>query len=246
MAKLDKPASHEYKSVNSFIADTKPLVQRETDFIGLRDDLVTLRKEREHGHLDAVIEMFINRAKNTGWTIATPGAANTTTDKMQKWLRANARAGRAASWINFIFLSFLVPGLFVIPIYILSLDHVQHDIGQSIGERYSPSRDTPIRSFGRLPLLPAPVMYSRDVMKCANFFLGVLIAFAATFLFILWVGTPAKTHEVWSCAAAYVVPDQRCLMILLTRPLQVPRSLSRLPWNFSCKRPRERSMTLLR
>lgn len=130
LAKLDKPASHEYRSVNAFIADTKPVIQRESEWIGLREDLVTLRKEREHGHLDAVIEKFINRANNWSNT----GAETPNDGKWRRWLDANAKAGKAASWINFLFLAVLVPGLFAFPIWVLSLNKLQDHIGQSIGE----------------------------------------------------------------------------------------------------------------
>ena len=166
LAKLDKPAKHEWKNVSRFVDETKPVVKREADWIEEyhMNDLVTLRKEREHAVFDAMFETIINYLKNSR---RSNGNGDDPTDdgKIERFLRANASAGKAASFINMVFLSALVPFLFVIPIYVLSIDRVQNHIGASI---------------------------------------GVLIAFATAFTSVLAVGTPAKAHEIWSCAAAYL------------------------------------------
>ena len=166
LAKLDKPAEHEWKNVSRFVDQTKPVVKREADWIEKdnMNDLVTLRKEREHAVFDAMFETGINYLKNSKHT---NGNANDPAGdgKIRKFLRANASAGKAANFINMVFLSLLVPFLFVIPIYVLSIERVQNHIAASI---------------------------------------GVLTAFAIAFTSVLAVGTPAKAHEIWSCAVAYL------------------------------------------
>lgn len=148
------------------IEETKPVIRREASWIESRNrkDLVTLRKEREHAVFDAIVESVINYVKNSNGSRIEPNNINEE-GKVQGFLRRNASAGKAANFINMVFLSVLVPGLFVIPIYVLSIDRVQNHIGASI---------------------------------------GVLIAFATAFTAVLALGTPAKAHEVWSCAAAYL------------------------------------------
>lgn len=154
---LEKPAHYEWKNVSRFITDAKPVVEREAGWIGWRKDLVTIRGAREHAYFDAIMETIINHVKSSRWLkrLLNPPAT------MQKWLAANASAEKAASITNMVFLSILVPLLFVVPIYVLTM--VQHHIGPSI---------------------------------------AVLIAFTIAFTFVLVGGTPAKAHEIWSCAAA--------------------------------------------
>jgi hypothetical protein len=174
LATLEKPASHEWKSVNRFISTTKPVVKREAAWIGWRQDVVTLRGPRKHAFFDAIVETTINHAKQWSWLQPKEPSVDKDSDKdvkalnkvkalgkMQRWLEANASAGKAASVTNTVVLSILVPLLFVVPIYALTM--VQDHIGESI---------------------------------------LVLVAFTIAFTTVLAVGTPAEAHEVYGCAAA--------------------------------------------
>jgi hypothetical protein len=56
---FNKPANSEYKSVETHIHNTKPLVREEGSFIYHKDDFVTLRPGREHAWLDSSIEKML-------------------------------------------------------------------------------------------------------------------------------------------------------------------------------------------
>lgn len=123
LATLEKPATYEWKSVRRFLSTAKPVVKREEEYIDWKEDLVTLRGEREHAVLGAIVEMFINYVKRANW-LNPP-------QTMQKWLAANTFSEKVASVFISIFLLLLIPLLFVVPIYALHM--IGNHIGKSIG-----------------------------------------------------------------------------------------------------------------
>ena len=56
---FNKPANSEYKSVETYINNTKPLVKEESSFIYHKEDFVSLRRGREHAWLDSSIEKLL-------------------------------------------------------------------------------------------------------------------------------------------------------------------------------------------
>jgi hypothetical protein len=59
MVALNKPAARDYKSVEAYIFDKKPLVDEETGFIYRKEDLITLRDGREMALLDSFTEKML-------------------------------------------------------------------------------------------------------------------------------------------------------------------------------------------
>jgi hypothetical protein len=59
MVALNKPAARDYKSVEAYIFDKKPLVDEECGFIYQREDLITLRDGREMAMLDTFTERML-------------------------------------------------------------------------------------------------------------------------------------------------------------------------------------------
>jgi hypothetical protein len=59
MVALNKPAARDYKSVEAYIFDKKPLVDEECGFIYQREDLITLRDGREMAMLDTFTEKIL-------------------------------------------------------------------------------------------------------------------------------------------------------------------------------------------
>lgn len=59
MVSLNKPTASEYVSVENFINNEKPLVQKEGSFIYRKEDLVTLRPGREYAWLDSLVERLL-------------------------------------------------------------------------------------------------------------------------------------------------------------------------------------------
>jgi len=56
---FNKPAPGDYKSVETYINNNKPLVEDEGSYIYRKEDLVTLRAGREHAWLDTWVEKFL-------------------------------------------------------------------------------------------------------------------------------------------------------------------------------------------
>lgn len=56
MVALNKPAVRDYRSVEAYIFDKKPLVDEESGFIYRKEDLITLRDGREMSFLDSFTE----------------------------------------------------------------------------------------------------------------------------------------------------------------------------------------------
>jgi len=63
MVALNRPTAGEYKSVENFMNNEKPLVKKEGSFIYQKEDLVTLRPGREHAWLDSSVEKFLRLFK---------------------------------------------------------------------------------------------------------------------------------------------------------------------------------------
>jgi len=59
MVSLNRPTAGEYRSVENFMNNEKPLVKKEGSFIYQKEDLVTLRPGREHAWLDTSVEKFL-------------------------------------------------------------------------------------------------------------------------------------------------------------------------------------------
>jgi len=59
MVALNKPAARDYKSVEAYIFDKKPLVDEEAGFIYRKEDLITLRDGREMALLDSFTEKML-------------------------------------------------------------------------------------------------------------------------------------------------------------------------------------------
>ncbi|KAM0123629.1 hypothetical protein ACHAP3_010982 [Botrytis cinerea] len=56
---MNRPADSDYKSVERYIFDKKPLVDEEQGFIYEKNDLITLREGREGAYLDTMTERFL-------------------------------------------------------------------------------------------------------------------------------------------------------------------------------------------
>ena len=190
---LPRPAKYEWKSVVAYVRKAKPIIERESDYIHGRTDLVSLRGATEHAHLGAMIERFFNHIQN--WTnpkqdeqkdlnmVSDPAAnsqkhpsvkAETKKEvevaseqgkkfSMREWLKGNSAAEKYARALIGMMMLLLVPLFFVVPIY--ALTKIGNNIGKSI---------------------------------------GVLIAFALTFTVVLLTATPARHHEVLGGTATYV------------------------------------------
>ncbi len=59
MVALNTPANRDYKSVEAYIWDKKPLMDEESGFIYCKEDLITLRNGREMALLDSCIERML-------------------------------------------------------------------------------------------------------------------------------------------------------------------------------------------
>lgn len=59
MVALNRPAARDFKSVEAYIFDKKPLVDEESGFIYQQEDLITLRDGREMAMLDAFTEKML-------------------------------------------------------------------------------------------------------------------------------------------------------------------------------------------
>ncbi|KAL3420457.1 hypothetical protein PVAG01_08956 [Phlyctema vagabunda] len=59
MVALNKPAVRDYNSVEAYIYEKKPLIDEESGFIYMKEDLITLRDGRETAVLDSFIEKFL-------------------------------------------------------------------------------------------------------------------------------------------------------------------------------------------
>ena len=56
---MNKPSTHDHRSVINFFENVEPLVEEERKFIYHQEDLVTIRAGRENAWLDAVVEKFL-------------------------------------------------------------------------------------------------------------------------------------------------------------------------------------------
>jgi hypothetical protein len=59
MAALNKPTARDWRSVEAYIFDKRPLVDEESCFIYRKDDLITLRDGRDMALLDSFIEKML-------------------------------------------------------------------------------------------------------------------------------------------------------------------------------------------
>ena len=59
MVALNKPAERDYRSVETYVFDKKPVVDEEYGFIYQKEDLITLRDGREMAFLDSVTEKML-------------------------------------------------------------------------------------------------------------------------------------------------------------------------------------------
>ncbi|KAF7188176.1 hypothetical protein HII31_10461 [Pseudocercospora fuligena] len=125
MMSLEKPASYERKNVKQFAEERKPLVTEELEWImddQYTQDIVTLRGARLNGYLVARFETFVNKLVS---------ALKSSGGNMRDWIERNSQAGKLASQVGMGILILLVPIMFVVPVYILSL--YGENTGKSIG-----------------------------------------------------------------------------------------------------------------
>lgn len=59
MLAFSRPTEDEYRSVRDWLFDTKPVYDKELQYIRRKDDIVTLRPDREHAFLDTTIERVL-------------------------------------------------------------------------------------------------------------------------------------------------------------------------------------------
>ena len=60
MVALNKPAERDYRSVERYIWEKKPMVDEEHGFIYNKQDLITLRDGRESAFLDTLTEKMLS------------------------------------------------------------------------------------------------------------------------------------------------------------------------------------------
>jgi hypothetical protein len=61
MIAMGRPTSSEYRSVENYMDNEKPLVEDEAKSYYCKEDLISLRPGREHAWLDATIETTLRR-----------------------------------------------------------------------------------------------------------------------------------------------------------------------------------------
>lgn len=61
MASFQRPADRDYRSVRTWLSNTKPIVDEEEAFIRCKEDIVTLRHGRECAGFDGLVESMLNR-----------------------------------------------------------------------------------------------------------------------------------------------------------------------------------------
>jgi len=63
MVALEKPAERDYKKVETYIFEKKPLLDEEYGFIYTKEDLITLRGETEFAPLDNLLAQLLKTFK---------------------------------------------------------------------------------------------------------------------------------------------------------------------------------------
>lgn len=188
MVALKKPASRDYKSVETYIFNKKPLVDEECGFIYEKEDLITLRDGREVAVLDSFIEKMLQLfhcsllqvRPHFMLSVTKPNCCNW--HDLQRIFCTKADRERTTD-----------PDL----------------------HYYSKSRKsyfvTAILTSVLLCLLIAPVVLLfkftvlNDVAVTYTASMGVLLGFTLVFAAVLTLFTQAKRHEVFGAAAAWVV-----------------------------------------
>ena len=61
MASFQRPADRDYRSVRTWLSNTKPIVDEEEAFIRCKEDIVTLRHGRECAGFDGLVESMLHR-----------------------------------------------------------------------------------------------------------------------------------------------------------------------------------------
>jgi hypothetical protein len=61
MVAMNRPTPSEYRSVENYIDNEKPLLREEATSFYWKEDLISLRPGREHAWLDATIETFLRK-----------------------------------------------------------------------------------------------------------------------------------------------------------------------------------------
>ena len=124
---FQKPQKYELQGVLDFVQNTKPLVKRETEWLTHLDDLITLRASQGRARLTAYVELLLNRAKQSRVLLKSGKPSfDSSQEGIQMWLTENtASAGSAQFLINVtssMALLILTPVMFVVPIYLLSVE----------------------------------------------------------------------------------------------------------------------------
>lgn len=132
LTSLHEPKTMDYETMKSFMNDADPVVKHEAGWIDMREDLISLGQREEYrGFFFTLVRWLDGLPKTT-----LSDSLATTATKMQN----RSRSTQYLTWlinsvIKFVLLAMSVSGLFVVPIYILTLDGVQNHNGRSIGER---------------------------------------------------------------------------------------------------------------
>ena len=137
---FEKPVRSEWDSARNFVYSTKPIVEREAEWVinpDLRNDVVALEGQRDPARLAAVLERLLNGFRQSRFAaklLASPESQDRQ-QRLNAWLRSNSEiAKRAEKVILFTskgVLLIITPLVFVVPIYVLSI--TSHDVAKSLG-----------------------------------------------------------------------------------------------------------------
>ncbi|KAG9194062.1 hypothetical protein G6011_04097 [Alternaria panax] len=179
MMAFKKPTANEYQSVGRYMNNRKALVDDEATWIQHKEDIVTLRTDREGGWLDDIIEAFLTkcRCKLVNMVFRSEETMKKTeidgpdmlaqppeNEDLYERFYTPSRISMLANGI----LMFFVLALLVLPVYLLY--HMVHDVG------------------------------SHDAYLVC---IGLLLVFTLAFSSILSLFTKAKRHEILAAASAY-------------------------------------------
>jgi hypothetical protein len=59
LIRMNKPANKDYKSVLNYFWETRPVKEKDEEWITRKEDLITLRPGREHAWLDSSVEHLL-------------------------------------------------------------------------------------------------------------------------------------------------------------------------------------------
>ena len=216
---FEAPEQYEYKAVRQYVVDTKPLVIRELDWIKVDNDIVSLRGPKEHGQLGAALEKGLNwliQSKSIQVSATFISGLRSCVDLPKKmWSALRPWHSRDIPTQQ--------KGKPIEP----ESEEQGLEQGEKMKSEKTNGFDGPIQAWlaqnmqveeatsriiCSLLLLLVPVMFVVPIYALHQMgeqtgdhvreSIGVLIAFAVAFAFVLVIGTPAKPHEVLGVSAA--------------------------------------------